>query len=110
MKNCVSGERAKWHCRDIAVRVRCEQNQVAKSLPNGGAGSNTVGMERVANRARTFSEADEWDRKQYLATTPEERYAIAAELKRRAYGDAVPDIRAERVASKRKLHDASFLH
>jgi len=68
-----------------------------------------IGMERVANKARTFSEADEWDRKQYLATTPEERYAIAAELKHRACGDAAPDIRASRLASKRKLHDASLL-
>ena len=62
-------------------------------------------MERIANKARSFQEADEWDRKQYLSMTLIERYVLAEELKRRAYGDSVPDIRAERLASKRRLHE-----
>ncbi len=43
--------------------------------------------------ARGHQEADEWDVRQQLAMTPEERQAAARELKRRVYGDDCPDIR-----------------
>ncbi|MBN2384043.1 hypothetical protein JXQ70_14300 [bacterium] len=50
-------------------------------------------MERIVNKAKSFKEADEWDIIQQLSMTPEQRQAIARELKRRMYGDHVPDVR-----------------
>lgn len=41
----------------------------------------------------SYKEADEYDIKQQISMTPEERQEIALELKRRCYGDDVADIR-----------------
>lgn len=51
-------------------------------------------MERVVHKAKTFRDADQWDRTQRMAMTIRERTAIAAELKRRVYGETQPDVRA----------------
>ncbi|MGB3968128.1 MAG: hypothetical protein WBO45_15435 [Planctomycetota bacterium] len=54
-------------------------------------------MERVANVAHSFEEAERWDREQMWAMTPEERYEIARILRERFYGSNAPDVReAER--------------
>lgn len=54
-------------------------------------------MEREANKARSFAEAEEWDRQQMWAMTPDERIEIARMLRDRVYGTDVPDVReAER--------------
>lgn len=51
-------------------------------------------MEREANKARSFAEAEQWNLQQLWAMTPEERLAIAKELRDRVYGADAPDIRA----------------
>jgi predicted Fe-S protein YdhL (DUF1289 family) len=40
-------------------------------------------MERVANKARGFDAAREWDVAQYAAMTPDERRAVAKALRER---------------------------
>jgi hypothetical protein len=59
-------------------------------------------MERVVHKARRFSEADDWDVRQHLAMTPQERMAAARELKFRVYPGDSPDIRPCRDIQKRK--------
>lgn len=59
-------------------------------------------MERIAHKARTFQEADDWDRAQHRALTPDERLANAATLRARVYGVDALDVRqAEREARRR---------
>jgi hypothetical protein len=53
-------------------------------------------LERVVHKSRSFAEAEEWDIAQQLGLTPEQRQAIARELKRRFWGDKRPDVRATR--------------
>lgn len=53
-------------------------------------------LERVVHKSRSFAEADAWDIAQQLSLTPEQRQAIARELKRRFWGDNRPDVRASR--------------
>lgn len=50
-------------------------------------------MERVANKAPSFAEAERWDREQMWAMTPEERLEVARILRERAYGPDAPDVR-----------------
>lgn len=50
-------------------------------------------MDRDAHKARSFAEADRWDREQMWAMTPDERMAIAKELRDRVYGKDAPDVR-----------------
>lgn len=55
-------------------------------------------MERVANKAHSFAEAERWDREQMWAMTPDERMEIARILRDRAYGPDEPDVReSERI-------------
>lgn len=49
-------------------------------------------MERIVHKARSFEEAAEYDVRQQLAMTPQERVDAARELQRRFYGPS-PDIR-----------------
>lgn len=49
-------------------------------------------MKAVVNKCRSFKEADEWDRRQQLAMTPQERIRASRELQRRVFG-RVRDIR-----------------
>lgn len=43
-------------------------------------------MERVAHKSKSFKEADEWDVRQQLAMTPQQRIDAARALQRRVYG------------------------
>jgi hypothetical protein len=54
-------------------------------------------MDREANKARSFGEAEQWDRKQQWAMTPDERHEVAKVLRDRFFGRDAPDVReAER--------------
>ena len=54
-------------------------------------------MERIVHKSTSFEEAKEWDIRQQLAMTPEERLNAAKELQRRVYGPNPIDVReAER--------------
>ena len=54
-------------------------------------------MDRVANKAHSFADAERWDLEQMWAMTPEERLEAARILRERAYGPDAPDVReAER--------------
>jgi len=50
-------------------------------------------MERVVHKSKSFKEADEWDVRQQLAMTPQQRIDAARALRLRVYGRA-KDIRA----------------
>jgi hypothetical protein len=50
-------------------------------------------MKRVVNIANGFKEAEEWDIKQQISMTPDERFAVANKLKEMVYGKNIPDIR-----------------
>jgi hypothetical protein len=54
-------------------------------------------MERIAHKCTSFEEAARWDREQQWAMIPDERLAIAKELRERVFGKDAPDVRqAER--------------
>jgi hypothetical protein len=50
-------------------------------------------MERVIKKSKNFIEADAWDVLQQTRMKLEERQRAATELKRRVYGEKVPDVR-----------------
>ena len=50
-------------------------------------------MERVANKARSFREADEQEIQQHLSMTPQERMRAAKLLKERMFPGKNPDVR-----------------
>jgi hypothetical protein len=50
-------------------------------------------MKRIVFKAKNFQEAADWDARQYLAMTPEERIRIAHALRQRAYRGKVKDVR-----------------
>ena len=50
-------------------------------------------MERVGHKARGFEAAVRWELAQERATTPDERRALAKELRERVYGRSCPDVR-----------------
>jgi len=50
-------------------------------------------MERIANKAYGFDEAAEWDIKQQINMTPNERFDIANKLKEMVYGKDCPDVK-----------------
>jgi hypothetical protein len=43
-------------------------------------------MRRIAHKAKSFKDADDWDVQQYLSMTPDERRKIAMILKKRYMG------------------------
>jgi hypothetical protein len=51
-------------------------------------------LQPVAHIALGFADADAWDRVQLSRLTLAERLQVAEELKRRAYGEGAPDVRA----------------
>jgi len=53
-----------------------------------------VDMERIVNIAKNKDEADQWDIKQALEMSTEERQKVAVILKKRVYGEDNPDIKA----------------
>ncbi len=52
-----------------------------------------VGMERVVNKAKSFEEADAWDRQQQRNMSPRERVRVSRVLQKRGFG-TTKDIRA----------------
>ena len=43
-------------------------------------------MERIVHKAKSFKEADEWDRRQQLSMTPQERIRVVRVLQRKTLG------------------------
>lgn len=50
-------------------------------------------MKRILNKAKSNSEAEKWDIIQQLRMTPEQRIAVARELRDRFYGKNMPDVK-----------------
>lgn len=50
-------------------------------------------MERVVHVARSFDEAEDWDVRQQVAMTPQQRMRAARALKDRAYPGRQKDVR-----------------
>ena len=50
-------------------------------------------MERIVRKSRGSEQADRWDVEQQTSMTPEQRQEVARELRERAYGKDVPDVR-----------------
>jgi exonuclease III len=50
-------------------------------------------MKKIAHKSTDFQDAEEWNIRQQIEMTPEERQTAAKELQRRVYGDKVPDVR-----------------
>ena len=50
-------------------------------------------MERICKKSKSYKEAEEWDIKQQLAMTSEERQAAAKELRKRVYGPNPKDVK-----------------
>ena len=50
-------------------------------------------MKRIVNIARSFKEAEEWDIKQQISMTPDERLQISRILRERVYGKNCVDVR-----------------
>jgi len=64
--------------------------------------STIFSMERTVHIAKNYKEAEEWDIKQILQMTSEERQQAAAALKKRVYGKNNPDVReAQRLLDSR---------
>jgi hypothetical protein len=55
--------------------------------------TQTIDIERIANKARSFTEADEWEIQQHLSMTPQERMRAAKLLKERMFPGKNPDVR-----------------
>lgn len=55
-----------------------------------------ITVERVFNKAKNHDEALKWDILQQINMTPEQRQKVARELKRKFYGDNIPDIKESR--------------
>jgi hypothetical protein len=51
-------------------------------------------MEKKVHISRSHKEAEEYDIKQHIEMTPDERLAAAKKLKEKVYGKNPPDIRA----------------
>ena len=50
-------------------------------------------MERTYHKSWSFKDAEEWDILQNVRMTPDERQAVASEIKKRVYGKEAPDVR-----------------
>ena len=50
-------------------------------------------IECIGHQAKSFAEAEAWDREQAAALSLDERLRIAETLRRRVYGDDAPDVR-----------------
>ncbi len=50
-------------------------------------------MERIVHKSKSFNQAEEWDIFQHIRLTPEERQKVAAELRKRVYGEKTVDVR-----------------
>lgn len=59
-------------------------------------------VERVVHIAKNHEEAMDWDIRQALNMTPEERQEVARVLKVRAYGSDAADVREWHLAKSKK--------
>ncbi len=50
-------------------------------------------MKRIVNKSRSFEAAAEWDMRQHLEMTPQQRIDAARELQRRVYKANARDVR-----------------
>jgi hypothetical protein len=57
-------------------------------------------VDRVANKARSFKAAAEWDIQQRIRLSPRGRQAIASKLRQRVDGRKAKDLRERRCFSK----------
>ena len=57
-------------------------------------------MERVGNKAKSFSEAEAWEKQQYQRMTPDERMRAARQIKNRLYPGKQMDVRECRITKK----------
>ena len=72
------------------VAAVCES---AYGMDMEGVKIYTNHMERVVNKAKSFVEADAWDRKQQHRMSPQERVRVSRVLQKRVFG-STKDIRA----------------
>ena len=63
------------------------------AIEAGGAPIYDKTMERVVNIARSHKKADDWDIRQQVAMSPQERIRASRELRRRAYPPPNKDVR-----------------
>lgn len=47
----------------------------------------------VVHKSKSFAEAEQWDIQQHVRMSPQERQAVARELRRRVYGTDAPDVK-----------------
>ena len=64
------------------------------ALIKGGRCTHNVDMERVVHQSMTFKESQDWDVRQQLAMSAQERIRAARALQQRVYGAAAKDVRA----------------
>ena len=50
-------------------------------------------MKRVFHKSKSYEDAEAWHIFQCVQMTPEERQAVALELRKRVYGVTCPDVR-----------------
>ena len=50
-------------------------------------------MERIGRKFKNFKEAEVGEIEYHISMTPEQRFAIVEALKKKVYGDYVPDVR-----------------
>ena len=50
-------------------------------------------MERIGRKFKNFKEAEAAEIEYHINMTPEQRFAIVEALKRKVYGDYIPDVR-----------------
>ncbi len=50
-------------------------------------------MKRIYHKAKNKKEAEEWDIRQQISMSADERLSVVDELKKRVYGKNVPDIK-----------------
>lgn len=58
------------------------------------SGHSSCKINRLFNKATSFSAAKRWDILQQISLTPEQRQRAAKELKERVFGKHAPDVRA----------------
>ena len=54
---------------------------------------SNVDMKRVFNKAKNKQEVEQWDILQNISMTPDERFKVVMELKKKVYGKNNPDVR-----------------
>jgi hypothetical protein len=55
-------------------------------------------MIKIGHKSKSFQEAEDWDIRQHVQMTPQERQEAADDLRQRVYGTDRPDVREVREA------------